>query len=77
MSTTDEVPDWAKLWLADDVAAWLHKIAVTYFGGDVEMALNEMLRVPMAMSSQPDNPWAGIEAQLAARERGRRLGQSL
>lgn len=68
--TTDEVPDWAKLWLDRDVAVWLHEIADKYFGGNIELTLNEMLRVPMAMSAKPDDPWAGIMAHQKSRSRG-------
>lgn len=70
--TTDEVPDWAKVWLDHDVATWLHVIADKYFAGNVELAMNEMLRVTMAMSTKPDDPWAGIMAQQKAHSRGQR-----
>jgi hypothetical protein len=70
--TTDGVPDRAELRLDLDVAKWLRGIAVEFFGGDVQTALNEMLRVPMAMNASPDDPWAGIEARLAAKQRGLR-----
>lgn len=67
---TDEVPDWAKVWLDRDVAAWLHLQADKYFGGDINLTLNEMLRIPMAMSAKPDDPWAGITAHRQARSAG-------
>lgn len=70
METTDEVPDWAKIWLERDVASWLHVIADRYFAGNTELALNEMLRIPMALSTKPDDPWAGIEAHRKAKMRG-------
>jgi hypothetical protein len=71
METTDEVPDWAKVWLDRDVAAWLHVQADRFFGGNVDLALNEFLRVVMEMSAKPDDPWAGIEAHRRAHARGR------
>lgn len=70
METTDEVPDWAKVWLDRDVATWLHLIADKYFAGDVGLALNEMLRIPMAMHNKPDDPWAGIMAHRWSKARG-------
>jgi hypothetical protein len=77
METTDEVPDWAKVWLDLDVAAWLHEVADKYFAGSVQLALNEMLRVPMAMSQKPDDRWVGLEAKKKAHEAGERHAQWL
>jgi hypothetical protein len=70
MDTTDEVPDWAKVWFDRDVAEWLHVIADKYFAGNVELAMNEMLRITMAMYNKPDDRWAGIEEHRRAHARG-------
>lgn len=70
MATTDEVPDWAKLWLDRDVAQFLHVLADKYFGGNVELTMNELLRISMAMYNKPDDRWAGIEAHRRAHARG-------
>jgi hypothetical protein len=70
METTDEVPDWAKVWLDRDVAQWLHTTADREFGGNVELCMNEMLRVVMAVSTKPDDPWAGVERHRRAFARG-------
>ena len=69
MDTTDEVPDWAKLWLDRDVAEFLHKIADEHFDGNVELTLNELIRILKAMYNKPDDMWAGIEAQNLAHHR--------
>lgn len=71
METTDEVPDWAKLWLDRDVAQWLHIEADRYFGGNVELCTNEMLRIVMAMSMNPEDPWIDVIQHGNAHARGR------
>lgn len=73
MDTTDEVPDWAKLWLEPDVAAFLHRVADSYFNGDVNLALNEVLRINVAMYEKPNDMWAGIVAQNEAHVRALRV----
>jgi hypothetical protein len=58
--STDEVPDWANVWLDDDVAAWLHEQADEHFDGDVGRTLNSAVRVVMALVTQPQDPWAAV-----------------
>lgn len=55
------------LWLALDVAEYLHKIADAYYDGDVEMAMNACIRAVMAAEQAPNDPWAGISQQAASR----------
>lgn len=59
-------PDWSSIWLDPDVAQWLHEQAERLFGGDTGLALNEFIRVLMAMERQPDDMWAAPQAKLRA-----------
>jgi hypothetical protein len=72
MESTDEVPDGEKLWLDRDVATWLHLEADRHFAGNVELCMNEMLRIVMQMSLHPDDPWIDVIQHQNARARGRR-----
>lgn len=70
-----ESPDRAvnPLWLAEDVAEFLHDLADKEFGGDVELAMNESIRAIMVAMQEPDNPWAAVswQARRKAERRGR------
>lgn len=66
-----DIPESAQLWLERDVAEFLHQVADEYFDGDRPLALNELLRIPMAMYAKPSDVWAAIEQQNAAHVRAR------
>lgn len=53
-----------------EVGEWLRKIADRYFAGNMSLALNEMLHIPMAMQKAPDDMWADAWAHKAAMDRG-------
>jgi len=61
--TTDDVPDWAKIWLDLDTAQWLHELADRDYGGDINVALNSVLRAEMARTAKPQDKWAGLEVR--------------
>ncbi len=72
MSVHPQPPaEWPPLSLDRDVAVWLHILADRDYDGDMRLALNEMLRVVMAQSQGPGEPWAALER----RHRGRVQGQ--
>jgi hypothetical protein len=64
---TEQVPDWAKVWLHRDVAQWLHALADAKFQGDVEAALNATVRSVMNQQREPRpqdqvsaDPWGDL-----------------
>jgi hypothetical protein len=71
MSERPEYPKGA-FWLDRDVAEHVIIVADKYFGGNRDLALNELVRVTMAMYAKPDDMWAGIERQKLAHWRGER-----
>lgn len=56
----EQVPDWAKLWLSEENAAWLHRMAEDSFEGDVEKTLNAYLDYLREAISGPKDPWDAL-----------------
>lgn len=69
MSERPDYPEGA-FWLDRDVVQFLYVIADKYFGGNRDLALNEMLRITMAMYQKPGDLWAGVEQHKWAHIRG-------
>jgi hypothetical protein len=70
VATTGEVPDPEQVWIDADVGRWLHLIAGKYFGGNVSLCLNEIIRISMAMYNKPDDLWVATERHNLAHEKG-------
>lgn len=70
MASREEVPDPEQVWIDPDVGKWLHLIADKYFGGNVSLCLNELVRISMAMYAKPDDHWVATEAHNIAHLRG-------
>lgn len=69
MTERPEYPEGA-FWLDRDVVEFLNVIAEKYFGGNRDLALNEMVRVTMAMYNKPDDMWAAVDRHKWAHQRG-------
>jgi transposase-like protein len=70
MSSSGESPSPEQVWIDADVGRWLHVIADKYFGGNVSLCLNEIVRISMAMYNKPDDHWVATEAHNIAHQRG-------
>lgn len=56
----EQVPDWAKLWLSEANAAWLHQMADESFDGNVEQTLNAYLDYLREAIGGPKDPWGAL-----------------
>lgn len=64
---SDDVPDYAKVWLELDVAQFLHEEADLHYDGDVSVALNTIMRAVIKLSQNPEDPWAFIDKRMRTR----------
>lgn len=61
-----DVPEEALLWLDEDNAVFLHAMADRFFAGDVNTALNAVVRSVAQAQQAPHDPWARQKAFLRA-----------
>lgn len=75
-----EVPEDAQLWIDPEVMKWLYTVAEDRYNGNVEKALNVILRVAMKVHLGPADDWWGpLEWESSTRGGGgrwRRLPES-
>lgn len=53
------LPEQALLWIDPEVMKWLYTVADDRYAGNVEKALNVMLRVAMKVHLGPEDDWWG------------------